>query len=71
MGRSEGKNSEIGHEYFLCPFKIFPKDKHFDTPPYEPFFDYLRYDDIWWDLMANYAKTLAEHNQHLKKEGLL
>ena len=70
----EPKNSEIGHEYFLCPFKIFPKDKHFDTPPYEPFFDYLRYDNIWWELMANYAKTLAEmrvNSLHLPIMNLL
>ncbi len=70
----EPKASEIGHEYFLCPFKIFPKDKHFDTPPYEPFFDYLRYDENWWDLMANYAKTLAEmrvNSLHLPIMNLL
>ena len=53
------KDSVFGHEYFLNPFGYFPKDKPCPKPPREPFYTHVRYDDGWWELMANFAKTLA------------
>ena len=53
------KDSAFGHEYFLNPFGNFPKDKPCQKPPKEPFYTHIRYDEGWWDLMANFAKTLA------------
>lgn len=55
----EPKDSAFGHEYFLDTTSIFPKDHPYDKPPCEPFYTHIRYDEGWWALMANFAKTLA------------
>lgn len=52
------KDSAFGHEYFLNPFSNFPKDHPCEKPPCEPFYTHIRYDEGWWALMANFAKTL-------------
>ena len=54
----EPKDSTFGHEYFLNPFGNFPKDQPCQKPPCEPFYTHIRYDEGWWALMANFAKTL-------------
>ena len=56
----EPKDSGFGHEYFLNPFGFFPKDHPCENPPCEPFYPHVRYDEGWWALMANFAKTLAD-----------
>ena len=53
------KDSAFGHEYFLNPFGNFPKAHPCQKPPCEPFYTHIRYDEGWWELMANFAKTLA------------
>ena len=53
------KDSAFGHEYFLNPFGNFPKDHPCSKPPCEPFYTHIRYDEGWWALMANFARTLA------------
>ena len=55
----EPKDSAFGHEYFLNPTGFFPKDHPCDNPPVTPFYPHLRYDEGWWELMANFAKTLT------------
>ncbi len=52
------KDSDFGHEYFLNPFASFPKDRPCENPPYTPFYTHVRYDEGWWELMANFARTL-------------
>ena len=54
----EPKDSAFGHEYFLNPFTSFPKDHPCENPPYTPFYTHVRYDEGWWELMANFARTL-------------
>ncbi len=54
----EPKDSTFGHEYFLNPFGNFPKNHPCKKPPKEPFYTHIRYDEGWWELMANFAKTL-------------
>ena len=52
------RDSDFGHEYFLNPFASFPKDHPCQNPPYTPFYSHVRYDEGWWELMANFARTL-------------
>jgi len=54
----EPKDSDFGHEYLLNPFASFPKDRPCENPPYTPFYTHIRYDEDWWELMANFARTL-------------
>ena len=54
----EPKDSAFGHEYFLNPFGFFPKEPPHKVPPCEPFYTHLRYDEGWWALMAEFARTL-------------
>ena len=54
------KDSAFGHEYFLNPMGSFPKDHPCDKPPCEPFYTHIRYDEGWWALMTEFAKTLKD-----------
>ena len=56
----EPKDSSFGHEYFLNPMGFFPKDHPCKNPPTEPFYPHVRYDEGWWQLMANFAATLKD-----------
>lgn len=55
---SPAEDGTFGHEYFLNPFGFFPKGKKLENPPCTPFYDFERYTTPWWELMANFAKTL-------------
>ena len=54
----EPADSAFGHEYFFCSTGYFaPKGQSWE-PPVKPFYDTYRYSDEWWELMANYARTM-------------
>ena len=51
----EPKDSDFGHEYFLNPFDF----RSCDRASGETFYPHRRYDEGWWALMTEFAKTLS------------
>ncbi len=56
----EPKKSEFGHEYFFCAGGHFDFGKAKAKRPTQPFYEYERYSEKWWALMANYAKAMKK-----------
>lgn len=48
----------FGHEYFFDAFSFAPKQPAPIKAPCEPFYACLRYSDEWWELMAEFARTM-------------
>ncbi len=48
----------FGHEYFFNAFGYFPVEGHLKHAPCEPFYDFNRYSDRWWDLMTAFAEAM-------------
>lgn len=52
-------DSAFGHEYFFCATPFFaPAPGWNRKPPITPFYPCFRYSDEWWELMANFARTM-------------
>lgn len=54
----EPRESGFGHEYFFNAVGHFGLDGDRTHAPLPAFYDFDRYSDDWWSLMAEYAKTM-------------
>ncbi len=55
----EPADSAFGHEYFFCATAYFaPAPGWNRKPPVTPFYSCFRYSDEWWELMADFARTM-------------
>ncbi len=56
----EPKDSEFGHEYFFSPFAVCGEGDEKYEYRYNPYYGIERFSDKWWDVMAEFAKTMKE-----------